>query len=457
MRYSFAVVAMATMVAGQSLDLGLVSAAPAVTASGPAVSATAETITFSPAASGTAAVTGVATASATASQAANAKRAVIEARTVNVNNLLCQWFGWFCPASSTSTKATSTSCTTSTAAKTTAKTAAVSTSSGLIASITSIASISHITALPTPTGIPTTCVNTWTNTNAFTQDAACPTPYEVGTYCGFVNPEDPCATQPLGSGPAVSPDTSAAFLANPVFKSASLNAKTPSGYALTFQDYNASTSAATYLGLQTLTSYDPATCAAACDSTSTCTSFNIYIERDPSLNPSSTFCCPNPASITNYKCTLWGSIIDGTTATNAGQWRDGFEVVITGSNGYTKANTTTPVTPPGWTNPQSCDGAHSHPSTCIGNHFFPGPFDPQVCASFAQAQNIKNGASTGRGYANNHCNFFNAYMLKQDGKPKGTYCSLFAQQYDHSVATYHPGWLGGSYYDVETSWSFCSS
>lgn len=38
----------------------------------------------------------------------------------------------------------------------------------------------------------------WTNTNAFTTDAACPTPYENGTYCGFVNPEDPCAKQSGG-------------------------------------------------------------------------------------------------------------------------------------------------------------------------------------------------------------------------------------------------------------------
>jgi len=206
-----------------------------------------------------------------------------------------------------------------------------------------------------------------------------------------------------------------------------------------------------------LTSYDVASCAAFCDNTTTCTSFNIYVERDPSLNPSTEFCCPNPASVTNYKCTLWGSIIDNTTATNAGGWRDGFDVVIAGSNGYTKANTTTPITPPGWTNPQNCTGSHSHASTCIGQHFFPGPFDPQLCASYASAQNLKNGASTGRGYSNKACSFFNAYMLKKDDAPLGTMCSLFAQQYNPSAATYIPGWIGGHYYDVETSWSFCSS
>lgn len=119
------------------------------------------------------------------------------------------------------------------------------------------------------------------------------------------------------------------------------------GYAETFADLNAATSTASYLGLATLTANNVSSCAALCHSTSTCTSFNIYAERDPSLNPSTEYCCPNPASITNFKCTLWDSVIDNTTATNAGQSRESFHVVATASNGYTKANTTTPSSPIG--------------------------------------------------------------------------------------------------------------
>lgn len=237
-----------------------------------------------------------------------------------------------------------------------------------------------------------------------------------------------------------------------------LNAKTPAGYQQTFKNLKAATSANTYLGLQTLHTYDVLGCSQFCSNKTdaVCTSFNIYVERDPSVNPSNEYCCGNPSSITNYKCTLWGSTIDNTTATNSGQYRDGFQVVIAASNGYIKSDNPQPPTPPGWKNPQSCSGAHSHPSTCIGQHFFPGPFDPNVCAAYATSQNALNGATSASSslYNPKHCNFFNSYMLKRNGKPLGTYCSLFAQQYSSSAATYNPGWAGSDFWEVENSWSF---
>jgi len=114
-------------------------------------------------------------------------------------------------------------------------------------------------------------------------------------------------------------------------------------YERNFTDLSASVSTSNYIGLYTLTTYDAAECAAKCDETVFCNAFNIYIERDPSLNPSKNdstaptvwgYYCPNPASITNYKCVLWGSEVDESVATNYGDWREDFEVVITGSNGY---------------------------------------------------------------------------------------------------------------------------
>jgi hypothetical protein len=119
----------------------------------------------------------------------------------------------------------------------------------------------------------------------------CPTAPEEGTYCGFVNPEDPCAPQPEGFGPVPTPDTPSAFLALPTLHAMasaapaqvpSTNGKT---YQQTFKDLNAASSAQSYLGLHTLQSYDVAECAALCDAVSLCTAFNIYIERDPSQNP----------------------------------------------------------------------------------------------------------------------------------------------------------------------------
>ena len=86
------------------------------------------------------------------------------------------------------------------------------------------------------------------------------------------------------------------------------------------------------MGLYTLQSYDTLTCASKCDQASGCEAFNLYIERDPSLDPNAQN-CPNPPSTTNYKCTIWGVAVTAGEATNYGQWRDSFHVVIAGSNG----------------------------------------------------------------------------------------------------------------------------
>lgn len=233
----------------------------------------------------------------------------------------------------------------------------------------------------------------------------------------------------------------------------------------TFSDLNSQVIGNTYLGLETLRSYDVEKCSQYCDNKPLCTGFNIFIERDPSLNPSAN--CTQPASITNYKCTLWGSSVDKASATDSGQYRGQFQVVITGSDGFEKTNTTTPAYCPGWQPPQQCPNhgsqGHNHPSTCIGTSFFPGPFNPLLCAAYAEAQNAINAKSsiwrqwiqffTGN-YNPLRCDFFNAYMLKKNGHALGTYCGLYAQQYGSGDATYTPGWQGSDYWSIESSWSF---
>lgn len=138
--------------------------------------------------------------------------------------------------------------------------------------------------------------------------------------------------------PTTSPDTDTAFLANPVYANLANNASTPQGYNLVFSDLQASTSQSGFSGIKTLESYDTFGCQEACDATSGCTAYNIYIERDPSVDPVTN--CPNPPSTVNYYCTFWSSAITDTTATNEGQWRgpedangQAFHVVITASNG----------------------------------------------------------------------------------------------------------------------------
>ncbi|KAM3081134.1 hypothetical protein ACMFMF_003051 [Clarireedia jacksonii] len=270
----------------------------------------------------------------------------------------------------------------------------------------------------------------------------------------------PCAIQPDGYGPKVQPDTPEAFEKYEQFAREANDARTPLGYVNTFKNYNASVSGTTYLGLSTYTSYDVAKCGEHCNSTSLCTGFNIFVERDPSVDPSAN--CSNPASITNYKCTLWGSSADEKMATNHGQSRDGFKVVIAGSNGYHRP--TPPPVCPGWGPPVPCGGgtkAHSHPKSSIGEHFFPGPFNPAYCSAFAAEQNKKNADKISswkpkrRNSVNPYkCTFFNAYILKKNGQPLGTYCSLFTKSYPGSAAKYNPGKQGQNWWDIESSWSY---
>ncbi|KAK2016214.1 hypothetical protein LZ32DRAFT_107879 [Colletotrichum eremochloae] len=446
------------------MDFDAILAAPTPSLVGPPVTAANQTSVYNQAAASstaTAIVTDVASASATASvdptSPSKARRA-LEVREY------CFWgYCWGAPSPPSppgppAPPAKPTSICTTSSTKATVATVTKSTT------ITTPSSTVITSASPVTTAPPTCTPINWTNTNAFTTAAGCTASFEVGTFCGFVNPEDPCAIQPNGNGPRVQPDTVEAFEAYPEFHKNAQTAVTPSGYASTFKDLNASVNANSYLGLYTLTSYDVAKCASYCDNTNLCTGINIYIERDPSINPDQCS-CTNPSSITNYKCTLWGSGVDKAAATNFGQTRDNFQVVIAGSNGYEKTNNTTPVTPPGWTKPQGCGGVvHNHPSTCMGQSFFPGPFDVSVCAAYAASQNAKNAKSVGLaswaswfGYSPLKCNFFNAFMVKENGVAKGTYCSLFSQQYAPSAASYTPGKVGGISWGVESSWTFCSA
>ncbi|KAF7186161.1 Hyphally regulated cell wall protein 4 [Pseudocercospora fuligena] len=312
-----------------------------------------------------------------------------------------------------------------------------------------------------------------TGTATSSAPGSCATQPEAGTYCGFINPLDPCAPQPDGYGPVPSPDTASAFLAFDQLHASASAAPTviPSDdntqYTQVFKDLNGATSAQSYLGLYTLKKYDAAECAAKCDCTELCTAFNIYAERDPSLNPTnndSTYDpgyptvwgqnCPNPPSQTAFKCTLWGFNIDVSTATNTGETRSQFQVVITASNGYDKTNVTVPPkpnpNPNPWKDPHNCGGkAIDAPSFWLGSRFFPGPFNPLVCGDYAGKQSATNKAN---GAAD--VKMFNAYYLHKNGKPHGTYCSLYNSVLGDSYASYTGENNGGDRYDCKQSWTY---
>lgn len=210
----------------------------------------------------------------------------------------------------------------------------------------------------------------------------------------------------------------------------------------------------TYLGYERLSSYDTKTCAAFCDATDLCTGFNIYIERDPGWNPDECSCAEPPATY-NYKCSIFAGGVYSSAATNAGQYQDDFEVVITASNGYMLSSSTSSSTsnsvclPSGCSQPHSCYGkTHQHPETSLKEAFFPGAFDIDLCIDLAVTQSRVNLAAE----VNVTAAFLNAALIARDGQGWGTWCGLFTESYGKADCTWTPGSSDGHKWACQDSW-----
>ncbi|KAI4728672.1 hypothetical protein E4T49_03498 [Aureobasidium sp. EXF-10728] len=278
-----------------------------------------------------------------------------------------------------------------------------------------------------------------------------------------------CAPQPTGVTGAYGPpaqasdDTVAAFVANTAFAAAASSAPVPSGYSNTFTNLNASNNAYGYMGYTTLTSYDTEKCASKCNAINGCMSFNLYFERDPSVDPAAD--CPNPASYTMIKCVFWGGPVSSSNANNYGQWRNKFQVAIAGSNGYT--NQTLEV-PAGFGNVQYLNNAainapldHEGYDTYMGSRIFTaGPFNASLCAAFCQTQNTYNIAHPpSNGAPVKICNFFNTYLLyvNKTSNVEGQYCALYTEAWDSSYATNKGQYRGNDHYMIEYSYTFTNT
>lgn len=247
---------------------------------------------------------------------------------------------------------------------------------------------------------------------------------------------------------------------NQQIKDAATQASTPSGYKQVFQNLQAAYQGASYLTYKNLDSYSPEACAAFCNSEK-CSSFNIYFERAPSVNPNSdakneTANCPNPPSTTYIRCAIYGAAIDAKGATNSGQYRDQFQVVIAGSNGYTKPGA--PISCPGYQTPKPCDGAIGDKGKdwWLGDKFFPGGFNPDFCRIFAKVQTAKNiAAAKAKGSKNySPCNSFNAFEVYEDGEMVGTYCKLFTEKLPVAWAEWKKEIIFGKTWECKNSWFY---
>ncbi|THY23754.1 hypothetical protein D6D00_05952 [Aureobasidium pullulans] len=279
-----------------------------------------------------------------------------------------------------------------------------------------------------------------------------------------VRDESPCAKQPKGLGPVAAPDTVEAFLALDKLSAMSTAATAPYGYTEVFVNKQAALSASMYKVLTTLTSYDVPKCQSLCDADSDCVAFNMYAERDPTLKPDATK-CPIPASLTNYKCTLWGAPVSAEQATNFGETRASFKVVITASNAYNKnAN---PPSINGFTGPSGYGGAINAPldsngkDTFMGSKFFPFSqeqgFTMQSCTSACTAQTDYNKNHPNKDGTWKTCAFVNGYVLSKNGVPQGLYCSMYAQVWAASYATNYGQYRGTARYSLRLHFDAGSS
>ncbi|KAK2062300.1 hypothetical protein LY76DRAFT_643277 [Colletotrichum caudatum] len=256
--------------------------------------------------------------------------------------------------------------------------------------------------------------------------------------------------EPDGYGPVPSPDTYSSFMSSQTLANISSNAPVPEGYSMVFQGLQASVSGPAYQGLYTLRNFDPIQCQQYCDVAPACYGFNLFMERDPKFTPSDT--CVDPVSITNYKCTLWGAQVTQDTATNQGQWRQQFQVGITGSNGYNK--NAPPPASSGFNGPTAFGGAIQAPNSYMGSKYYPGPYDPSQCASACQATTQYDHDHPNSDGTYDACNFFNAYVLSENNVPQGTYCSMYTKPWDKSYSTNYGQWRGQDYYSVSQSYGY---
>ncbi|TKA75425.1 hypothetical protein B0A49_05038 [Cryomyces minteri] len=215
------------------------------------------------------------------------------------------------------------------------------------------------------------------------------------------------------------------------------NYPVPPGYEPSFFSLQGSTQAAGYLTYRTLKAYDPSACATFCNSVKTCQFFNIYYEKDPDANN-------NPIDV--IKCSLYSMPQTSKTATNMGQYRGTFHVIITGSNGYTTL--AAPVSPNGYTMDILNAGINAPIYDKTGQGTFIQPiylnsYDPQACAAACDAQTVYDKATSSDGCHFSACVYANMYILSDNGVPKTVVCALYTQYWGSQYAV-NTGYYSGN-------------
>ncbi|OJD40574.1 carbohydrate-binding-like protein [Diplodia corticola] len=262
-----------------------------------------------------------------------------------------------------------------------------------------------------------------------------------------------CDTQAtIESQYTIDVSSASAFRADTVMAGVAKAAVVPSGYQSNFVNLAGASSAYAYLGYTVVdTGYDVQACADQCDAKEGCLSFNIYFERDPTIEPGNG--CTNPTAFANVKCSFWGSALDDRTATNTGQWRADFEVAIAGSNGYTSNRVGKTID--GWSAPLNLGNAAMNAPlwdaadtwTYMGYKLFQdGPFDVSLCSAACEAQTAYNVAHPPSSGYTPLCAGFGTYQLTVTDRNTGMsnvvgqMCTMYTSAWGAEYATNTVAW-----------------
>ncbi|KAF2705643.1 hypothetical protein K504DRAFT_460360 [Pleomassaria siparia CBS 279.74] len=272
---------------------------------------------------------------------------------------------------------------------------------------------------------------------------------------------DACSAQAAGAGPVPGQGSVADYLDQTnILSTTAQGAPTPSGYTSSFTNLQGSIQQIGYLIYENLPSYDVQACADLCSNVDFCLGFNIYHERNPSQDPAAA--CPDPAPTTNIKCSVYGYPVSAASATNTGQYLQAFQVVIAGSNGYSRDF---PYPPPwsqtNFTGPNGpLNGAINAPldngvDTYLGNRVYnDNPYDPSLCAAVCQAQTSYDRATAASNGTYKPCNFYTAYVLLKNDVPQGTHCGFYTRAWDASYASNTGYYDGSDVYKVVASFTY---
>ncbi|CAE7021930.1 hypothetical protein CFE70_003075 [Pyrenophora teres f. teres 0-1] len=150
-----------------------------------------------------------------------------------------------------------------------------------------------------------------------------------------------CASNKGNTAPGPVPNTLEGFKNESLYTFVSRDSKSIPGYEAVTYGADCAIASSKYMTYVALKEYDPKTCADKCDAHAGCDAFNIYIQREPGVQPS--HWCPNPTAIAVTKCALYSEPVTKSQCTNEGQrigpvdrHNRAFEVAIRGSNAYNK-------------------------------------------------------------------------------------------------------------------------